>query len=522
MLISDTETTLSLLQDRAGLSPDTVFARYEQETLTVAELYEQAGKTAASLSEFGIKPGDRVGVMLDNSLDYVVLYYALIWLGAIQVPVNTRLRHSALKYLVDHAGPVLIIAESGYLAHLQEAQCNLSAVKILSHIKETGSSWKLADSTCLSLAATPSVPVESKGSDVLFIMYTSGTTGPPKGVLVTDKMFRASAYAASLSSDARDGDILAIWEPLYHIGAAQLLTIPLKFDVELNFIGAFSASRFWGKVRSIKATHIHFLGGILQILLRQPANPLDQQHGCRIAWGGGAPVSVAKEFEARFNIQVREIYGMTEASSFTSINSDGHKGSVGQAAPYFEVRIVDSNGGALAPLMHGEITVRGLEPGLITPGYYNDEQATQNTIRDQWLYTGDLGYFDKNNYLYYAGRVKESIRRRGENISAWEIERVVEILEFVEQAAAIGIPDEMGDEEIKLIVKLSKEMSISDDSKGSLQQQIFNWCTQQLPEFQVPRYLALIEEFPLTGTQRIRKELLSKTTEDCFEIQKDT
>lgn len=514
MLISDSETILSLLQQRVRHSPDTVYARYEQQELTVSELSSRASKIATALSELGIQPRDRVAVMMDNSLDYVVLYFALIWLGAIQVLVNTRLRHSSLQYLIDHADPKLIIAEAEYLELIQDAECSMANAKTISHSSENNFPWKLADSTYLNLDVTPIDPIAAKGGDILFIMYTSGTTGPPKGVLVTDKMYRASAYGATLSADAQNGDIFPIWEPLYHIGAAQLLPIPLKTDIELSFIGAFSASRFWEKVRGSKATHIHFLGSILQILLRQPANPLDQKHGCRIAWGGGAPAAVAKEFETRFNIQVREIYGMTEASSFTSINTDGHKGSVGQVAPYFEVKIVDQNNKAVAPHIHGEITIRELEPALITPGYYKNEEATQNAIRDQRFYTGDLGYFDENNYLYYVGRVKESIRRRGENISAWEIERVIEQMSLVEQAAAIGVPDEIGDEDIKLFVKLSEEGLESDGAGTALHEQIFSWCTEQLPEFQIPRYLAFIDQFPLTGTRRIRKELLPKTTED--------
>jgi carnitine-CoA ligase len=519
MLISDSETVLSLLQQRARHAPDTVYARYGQHELTVSVLSLRAGKMATALSKLGIKPRDRVAVMMDNSLDYVVLYFALIWLGAIQVPVNTRLRHSALKFLIEHAAPKLVIAETEYIRFMQDAKCSMTYVKTISHSSEYTSPWKLSNATSLDFNVNPMNPVLVKGSDVLFIMYTSGTTGPPKGVLVTDKMFRASAFAATLSADVKDGDIFPIWEPLYHIGAAQLLPLSLKNSVELCFIGAFSASRFWEKIRKSKATHIHFLGGILQILLRQPASPLDQKHGCRIAWGGGAPATVAKEFEIRFNIQVREIYGMTEASSFTSINTDGHKGSVGQVAPYFEVKIMDQNNQAVGPQVPGEITIRELEPGLITPGYYNNNEATQCAIRNRRFYTGDLGYFDENNYLYYAGRVKESIRRRGENISAWEIERVIERISLVEQAAAIGVPDELGDEEIKLFVKLSEEGLKSEGDANALYEYIFSWCAEHLPEFQIPRYLTFIEQFPLTGTQRIRKELLPKTTEDCFVLR---
>ena len=191
-------------------------------------------------------------------------------------------------------------------------------------------------------------------------------------------------------------------------------------------------------------------------------------------------------------------------SSLTSINEQGHIGSVGKPAPYFGVRIVDDEGIDKDINQKGEIVVKELEEGLLTPGYFRNEEATSAAIRDGWLFTGDLGYFDQSGHLYYAGRIKDSIRRRGENISAWEIERVVEQLSFVEQAAAIGVPDELDDEEIKLFVKLTEAVQVESPIAA-----VHNWCLERLPDFQVPAYIVIIEEFPMTGTERIRKEVLS-------------
>lgn len=509
-IISDNESTLSLLLNRAEQSGDIIFATFNEQQLTVADLKAQVEKTATSLFATGIKKGDRVAVMLDNHLDYVVLFFALVWVGAIHVPVNTRLRHDSLSYLILHSDPKLIIAENNYLEHLKSVDDLDRNTQFIIRSLNSGFEWESM------INAAQATPIQSHSDDVLFIMYTSGTTGPPKGVMVTDKMLRASAFASRKTSDAKQGDVFMVWEPLYHIGAVQLLPLALEVGVTLAFVGQFRASQFWQQTRDVGATQIHFLGGILQILLRQPANPLDTQHGYRIAWGGGAPLDVACEFESRFNIQVRENYGMTEASSLTSINHDGHKGSVGKPAPYFEVRIVDDQDQSLETGKRGEITVRELESGLITPGYFRNKEATNSTIRGGWLHTGDLGYLDEAGYLYYTGRLKESIRRRGENISAWEIERVVERLACVEQAAAIGVPDELGDEEIKLFVKLT-EGSLPSESV----EHIFDWCNQRLPSFQVPRYLAFIDEFPKTGTQRIRKELLSRSVDDCVTLTDD-
>ncbi len=509
-LISDHQTVISLLEERVENAADVLFARFDQQDLTIGDLYQRVEQSVEALVVSGIGPGDRVAVMLDNSLDYVVLFFSLIKVGAVHVPVNTRLRHDSLYYLISHCDPAMIIVERAYWKCLDNLDAAHQNTPIITRHPESGISWNNSGQTSSNLSGISLEEISVCTDDVLFIMYTSGTTGPPKGVLVTDKMLRASAYASGLSSDARRGDVFPVWEPLYHIGAAQLLPMALVVGVELHFVGPFSASRFWQQVRSAGATHVHFLGGILQILLRQPPSPQDKLHHCRVAWGGGAPSTVAKEFELRFGIEVRENYGMTEASSLTSINDDGHKGSVGKPAPYFDVRIIDQRQQPVAVGEPGEIIVRERERGLITPGYFRNDEATRKTIQAGWLFTGDMGFLDESGYLHYAGRLKESIRRRGENISAWEIERVVERLGFVEQAAAIGIPDDLGDEAIKLFVKLAENI----ESTG-IAAEVFEWCKQRLAKFQVPTYLEIIDEFPLTGTQRIRKELLSKSVENC-------
>jgi carnitine-CoA ligase len=279
-------------------------------------------------------------------------------------------------------------------------------------------------------------------------------------------------------------------------------------------VDRFSASRFWDQVRAAGATRIHYLGGILQMLLRQPPRPDDRDHRARIAWGGGCPAAVWGPFEERFGVQIRENYGMTECSSLTTMNLGGPRGSAGRPCPWFEVEIRDPRGAALATGERGEIVVRGREPGLLMPGYFRNPEATAAALRDGWMHTGDLGWFDADGYLYFGGRLKDSIRRRGENVSAWEIERVVEALEWVEESAAIGVPDDLGDEEIKLFVRVADGAA---PDPGAL----LAWCESRLARFQIPRYLAFVEAFEKTGTQRIRKETLPRGTDGCWTREPD-
>ena len=514
-LIADDVTLRALLERRAARDPGGTFLVHRGRPLTFAELDATANRLANGLVAHGIGEGSRVATMLDNHPDLVCLFFALAKLGAIQVPVNTRLKGDPLAYLLAHAEPALIVAESGYAPTVEAALGDGASSPVV--LRTAGGepasrgTPTFADLPAVDAAPPPGTPT---ASHVLTVLYTSGTTGPPKGVLVTDKMHRAAGEASAMTADVRPGDVMHMWEPLYHVGGIQVLVLALERDVTISLGGRFSASGFWHEVRAAGATQIHFLGGILQMLLARPPRADDRRHRVRVAWGGGAPTDVWRAFEERFGVQVRECYGMTEASSLTSINTDAHFGSVGRPAPWFEVRIAAGDGTVLGAGARGEILVREREPGLITPGYLRDEEATARAIRNGWLHTGDLGYLDDRGYLHFCGRLKDCVRHRGENVSAWEIERVVERLDGVEECAVVGVANDTGDEDVKLFVKPTPGAVLDPDA-------VFAWCAQRLADYQVPRYLAVVDGFEKTGTERVRKETLPRTTADCLVLRSD-
>ena len=506
--IRDDVTLRALLERRAARDPNRPYLVHDGGSLTFSELDTAANRLANGLAEHGIGEGTRVAVMLDNHPDLVCLFFALAKLGAVHVPVNTRLRGDPLAYLLGHAEPAMVIAESGYAPVVTTALPDDTVAL----------AWRAGDGDALArdaleysqlqAASTGPPPGSPTTSSILAVLYTSGTTGPPKGVMVTDKMHRASAVASAMAADVRPGDVMHLWEPLYHVGGIQVLVLALDRDVTIGLGSRFSASGFWREVRRSGATRIHFLGGILQMLLAQPPRADDRDHRVRVAWGGGAPDDVWRAFEERFAVQVRENYGMTEASSLTSINVDARFGCVGRPAPWFDVRIVGEDGTPRGPGARGEILVREREPGLITPGYFRNPEATARAIRGGWLHTGDLGYLDEPGYLHFCGRLKDCVRHRGENVSAWEIERVVERLDCIEECAVVGVPAEIGEEDIKLFIKARRGEAPDPDT-------VFAWCARRLAHYQVPRYLAVVDGFEKTGTQRIRKETLPRTTADC-------
>ncbi|NNF79899.1 MAG: AMP-binding protein, partial [Rhizobiales bacterium] len=331
------------------------------------------------------------------------------------------------------------------------------------------------------------------GADLFALMYTSGTTGPPKGVMITHRMMCFAGEGVRHGSCAQAGDVMFLWEPLCHIGGAQMLILPQLERVHLAMVPRFSASRFWTEVAETGATHIHYLGGILQMLLKQPPAPGDKTHGVRAAWGGGCPAETWVQFEERFAIPIRECYGMSEASSLTSSNVTGVVGSVGQPMEWLSVSIANPDEAG-----RGEILVRERQPGALFAGYFNNPDATEKALQNGALHTGDLGSMDSEGNLYFHGRINDSIRVKGELVSAWEVESVATSHPDVEECAAIGVEADVGEQEIKLFVKLQQGAQVSVAA-------LAEWLQTRLAPHQQPALYALVDDFPRTPSQRIIK-----------------
>ncbi|NKK69369.1 AMP-binding protein [Rhizobium leguminosarum bv. viciae] len=488
--------------ERAEAEPARLFCRFSGQAITFGDLERASACFAFRLAQAGLKSGDRVAVMRRNGPATLALIYALWRSGCVWVPVNTGLQGASLSHIFSDSAPKILVADAEFQTLVSTCKPHLPGLIWIEH--ETG--LPVEDDRPDVDSALPS------HVDLAALMYTSGTTGPAKGVPVTHQMMRFAAEAVAFSSSPLPGDNYFMWEPFFHIGGAQVLILPAIRDVTLTIVDRFSASRFWQDVREAGCSHIHYLGGVIQILLKQPPSEFDRDHTVRIAWGGGCPVEACSVFQERFGISLRECYGMTESSSITTSNMIGTAGSVGLPMPWLSVRLADDDGNEISEGI-GEIVVSATVDGPLFTGYSNNTVATAAALRGDGFHTGDLGSWNSDGSLRFHGRKTDSVRCRGENVSAHEVEEAASGHPLVSACAMIGVKAEIGEQEIKLFVQL-KAGAILDAPT------LAEWLSHRLASYQQPRYIAFVHGFERTASQRIIKHNLPDGLDDVWDRTK--
>jgi len=514
MYISATETISSLLRSRARQHAEHVFCRWQDTQITYRQLDARVDRLACTLAALGLERGQRAALMLAHHPDHIVTLLALMRMGVVAVPMNPQLRGASVRYVLEHARPQAVIADAASADALcPERPAAVRALWRNAAPADAPPGSCVIDYAALSGTALDAPPRDAGApDDVVAICYTSGTTGPPKGVLVTDRMCRCAAHSSGLLSGIQAGDTPLFWDPLYHSFGIEVVILALMRPITLAMVERFSASNFWQWAAQAGATHMHYVGGVISLLLKQSPSAGDRRHAIRTAWGGGCPAELWRAFEERFGVKVHDSFGMTETSALNLINTEGVPGCVGRPLPYFEARLVTESGAPAQPGELGELWIRGREPGLVTPGYFRDAPASAQLFNDGWLRTGDLLTQDAQGWFTFYSRKKDCVRRRGENVSAWEVESVVNTHPEVLESALVPVANELGDEDLKIFIRRAPGSAL--DAEG-----LTAWCIPRMPRFHVPRFVAFVDEFPKTPTQRIQKFALSRSTDDCHDTQ---
>jgi crotonobetaine/carnitine-CoA ligase len=439
------------------------------------------------------------------------VWFGLAKCGAVEVPVNTSYKGEFLRHIVDQSDSRIFVIAHEFLDRLKLIEDSLKKVErvvVLGGIqKQETSQFKIpimSFEEFFNSAETP-VDVVVYPWDPLSIIYTSGTTGLSKGALGPHKFW---VVCAEKMLECREGgreDIFYTFMPLYHFNAQCLTTVTtLIAEAEMVLTDRFSASRFWDDVRHYGATQFNYLGGVIPILAKQPPKPNDLDNPVRIALGAGCPQAVMEEVEKRFGIKCLEGFGMTEIGIPIHVRvNDRRPGSCGKPLDIYEVKLFNDQDNEVGMGEIGEIVFRPKESFVMMLGYYNMPDKTAESFRNLWFHTGDLAKKDKDGYFYFVDRKKDALRRRGENISSFEVERAVNSHPNVLESAAVAVPSEVGEDEVKICVVLRPGATLNPE-------ELIRYCNDRMPYFAVPRYVEFMENLPKTPTERVEKYKLKQ------------
>ena len=491
------------LRTAAREAPDRPFIRMTAGEWTYREIDRQSDAIAAALHARGVRRGHNVSLMLPNCIEFALSWFALAKLGAVCAPLNTSFRGQPLADAIDLVESRLLIGHAACWPQLAEVRPRLASVRdmiMVGDVPDAGSatlvSWADLDAPSGEAREFPATAFAAP----CLLLYTSGTTGRSKAAMISHRFVLRQAQGVIDGLGLRPDDVLYCPYPMFHLDAAVMTVAPALLLRGVAAIGQrFSVSRYWDEVRALQATVFDFMGATLTMLWKQPASPRDRDHRARLGWGVPLP-QWAPQFEARFGCRLVELYGSTEVGAimYQPLDEPSRPGSCGKPAPHCEVRLVDELGFEVPAGIPGELVVRSREPSVLMDGYWGMPQATLEAFRDQWFHTGDVLMRDAEGWFSFVGRRKDFVRRRGENISAAEVELEIELHPDVLECAVVGVPSELTEEEVLACVVPRPGSSIEPAA-------LVAWCAARMAAFMVPRYVRVLDRLPKTPTDKVEK-----------------
>ncbi len=512
-----------LLEERAAQHGDRPFLDFYGTTYTYADMDANANRVAHYLRGLDAGPGQAIAILMKNSPRWLDVFYGAQKLGMCAVPVNIALRASQLAHIFNHSGARFVCIDQDLLPYYEKIRGDLTAAPVViinpgkdKPVPGPASAQHVLDTAYGNGASSGKPDVHPREGDLCMLLYTSGTTGLPKGVPTfygrTNIRMMKLINRALLTRD----DIYFTCLPLFHANAILLtVTAAMNVGARVALREKFSASRFWNEVRETHATVFNTIGGIIPILMKQPQRPDDRSHSVKHVLSAACPSDMWEPFERRFGVQIIEGYGAVDGGGIIVMNyGQAPAGSMGKplGARY---RIVDDEHKDVVQGKIGELIFSTGKTSNKAVEYYKDEKATSSKLRDGWLYTGDMVYADTHGYLYFVGRKTESLRRRGENISAYEVEHAILQYPDVLECAVFAVPSELGEDEVMAAVVFVESSAVTIHA-------LHAFLREHLAKFAIPRYFRVMTELPKTETQRVIKGALSKegVTPDTIDIEK--
>ena len=491
-------TLTGLLAHRAEDAPNREFLRFGDWSWTFGEIDAWTSRLAHRLIEAdGIEPGDRVAIMLPNVVHWPVAWLASLKAGAIVVPINSSYRRADLAFVLRDSGARLVVTDGEHaplVAEVRSQDAGLAGVRILD----------VADDGHESFPDT--VPPRAvDGTTLANLQYTSGTTGFPKACMLThDYWTRLGWICAGVTGLGRD-DVLLTAQPFSYMDPQWNTALALTIGAPLVVLPRFSASTFMADVRRHRATFFYVLGSMPTLISKQPASPEDRDNDLRMVFCSAIPVGLHAQLEERWGAPWREVYGMTESGIdlYTPFDDDTvvGTGTLGQPVATKRARVVRPDGADVPDGEPGELIIAGAP---MMSGYWNRPEATAEVLRDGWLHTGDLVVRHPDGGIRIVGRIKDMVRRGGENVASVEVEAALERDDRVLGAAVVAEPDEVLGEAVKAFIQLRPGVPGDDATAAS----IVARAGSQLARFKVPRYVEFVDDFPRTPSERVSKPAL--------------
>jgi crotonobetaine/carnitine-CoA ligase len=507
-----------ILEDKARMNAGRVAVLTEHEQITYDQLDERVNRVGNALEAMGIQKDDKVCVMLPNIPEFLYTWWGNAKLGGITVPLNTALKGEGLAYLINHSDAETLILSHRYVSALEEIRGTLSQLKRIIVLGPEGQRAANLPQRAIDFAELLTAPATSPmqevwSDDIDSIMYTSGTTGLPKGVIHRHARCYGG-FVLPIMTGYTEQDVVYNTLPLFHIGGQNMIWMALVADTKVAIAERFSASRFWAEAREYGATFTLFLGAMIPILHKQPPRHDDHDNPMRIALSAAAPRTIWEEFEQRFHVKIVELYSQTEGGFLLNADAktEGKVGAMGKPSAGFEMKVVDAQDRELPPGAVGELIYKPAGGAALTE-YYKNPEATAEKIRGGWVRSGDLAYKDADGYFFFVDRKNDFMRRRGENISSFEVEKVINGHPHVLESAAYAIPSELGEDEVMVAIVLQPGAKLEP-------LELMQYCEEHMAYFMIPRYVRVVDELPKTGTERTMKYQLksqgvTRDTWDC-------